>query len=363
MNLLRPDSDTVTLGYQTKTFTGASTQMAASVSTLGKKVSTIAQNADSIGLKVENLTTGMSHTLQVAEDGVTITDANGNAVMISGGQIAANSITADKVNLTGSISFSDLDAAAQNTINSKPDASTVTLITANAISTASISANQITAGTFTGSTLNLDGLLTIQNYGSVGGGIGGANGSRTYGAVLTDFTGSNGILATNAGAKLFSPSFELSVHASGITSYGSLWPGVSGAYNLGSSNFRWNVVYAASSDIITSDREKKNSIHYGLGAYEELYRRLRPVSYKFNDGTSGRTHLGFISQDVEASLEDSKLTSLDFAGFIKSPKLDENGETMEGKYDYALRYEEFIALNTHMIQQLMARVDALENEK
>ena len=29
---------------------------------------------------------------------------------------------------------------------------------------------------------------------------------------------------------------------------------------------------------------------------------------------------------------------------------------------YSLRYEEFIALNTHMIQKLMAQVQSLENE-
>lgn len=324
---------------------------------LARAYSLISKTAEEIRLEVNGLD-GKYTALAVTIDGVTVTDSTGTT-KIKGSSVETSTLKVNAANITGTLTVGNLPAGVAMTSDIPSDYE-ITVITNNAIRTASISANQITAGTFTGSTLNLDGLLTIQNYGSVGGGIGGANGSRTYGAVLTDFTGSNGILATNAGAKLFSPSFELSVHASGITSYGSLWPGVSGAYNLGSSNFRWNVVYAASSDIITSDREKKNSIHYGLDAYEELYRRLRPVSYKFNDGTSGRTHLGFISQDVEASLEDSELTSLDFAGFIKSPKLDENGETVEGEYDYALRYEEFIALNTHMIQRLMERVSALE---
>lgn len=47
---------------------------------------------------------------------------------------------------------------------------------------------------------------------------------------------------------------------------------------------------------------------------------LNPVSYKLNDGTSGRTHYGLIYQDVETILNALGMTSLDFAGFIKSPK-------------------------------------------
>ena len=100
MDLLQPGNDTVTLGYQTATFTGSSTQLAANVSTLGRKVSSIKQSGDQIALKVENLSTGMTHTLRVAEDGVTIIDAEGNAVQISGGQLAANSVTASAIDAT-----------------------------------------------------------------------------------------------------------------------------------------------------------------------------------------------------------------------------------------------------------------------
>lgn len=65
------------------------------------------------------------------------------------------------------------------------------------------------------------------------------------------------------------------------------------------------------------------------------------------------------------------LTGMDFAGFCKDirTKLDENKNEVEvydddGNpiYDYSLRYSEFIALNTHMIQKLYKRVDELEKE-
>ena len=56
---------------------------------------------------------------------------------------------------------------------------------------------------------------------------------------------------------------------------------------------------------------------------------LSPCTYKFNDGESGRTHFGFISQDVEQALAENDMTAYDFAGFCKDVKtetyLDEEG--------------------------------------
>ena len=116
------------------------------------------------------------------------------------------------------------------------------------------------------------------------------------------------------------------------------------------------------------DERRKNSIEYDLTAYEGLFDRLKPTQFKMNNGTSDRFHIGFISQDVEKALDEVGLNSLDFAGFIKSPvyKEDKKGREIEGSeivdYRYGLRYEEFIALNTHMIQKLMARVSELESK-
>ena len=123
---------------------------------------------------------------------------------------------------------------------------------------------------------------------------------------------------------------------------------------LGASGLRWAALYAVTGTIQTSDLQKKNSVGYGLSEYEALFDRLKPVRYKLNDGTSGRYHIGFIAQDVEEELAESGLSTLDFGGFVKSPA---DG----GGYDYGLRYEEFIALNTTEIQRLKARVAELES--
>jgi hypothetical protein len=88
-----------------------------------------------------------------------------------------------------------------------------------------------------------------------------------------------------------------------------------------------------------------------------LFDLLKPVTYKFIDGKSGRTHYGFISQDVEDALENIGLTGLDFAGFCKNSYLDKDGEITTS---YSLRYTEFIALNTHMIKKLQEENNELK---
>lgn len=142
--------------------------------------------------------------------------------------------------------------------------------------------------------------------------------------------------------------------------------------DIGTNSYRMNNIYCYSV-IQTSDKKLKNTIKSIDDSYEELFLSLKPVSYKFNEGK--RTHIGYISQDVEKALENAKLSSMDFAGFCKAPKyirekdehgiieeipvLDKNGEQ---EYSYSLNYSEFIALNTHMIQKLYKRVEELEAE-
>ena len=94
--------------------------------------------------------------------------------------------------------------------------------------------------------------------------------------------------------------------------------------------------------------------------YDAMFDALTPVVYKYNDGTSGRIHTGYIAQDVLAAVENAGLTSTDFAGYIKAKEIDqETGAETETCY---LRYEEFIALNTDQIQKLKARVAELEKK-
>lgn len=149
---------------------------------------------------------------------------------------------------------------------------------------------------------------------------------------------------------------------------GNFMPYVKNEQMLGDPSYKWQGVYASNGTIQTSDEREKENITYDMDRYEEFYSMLKPAWYQMVNGQSGRTHVGFISQDIEIALRESGLTDMDFAGFIKSPLYgeDENGlPKHEGEvvdYAYSLRYGEFIALNTHMIQKLMERVTELENK-
>lgn len=81
--------------------------------------SLITKTAEEIRLSVEGFD-GRISALAVTLDGVTVSDENGQTLIkgssIDTSTIKANSISADKVNLTGSISFGDLTESAQTTI-------------------------------------------------------------------------------------------------------------------------------------------------------------------------------------------------------------------------------------------------------
>jgi hypothetical protein len=133
--------------------------------------------------------------------------------------------------------------------------------------------------------------------------------------------------------------------------------------NLGQSSYRWGTVYLSSAPSVSSDRNLKHDIEDLPRVYKELILRLKPMRFKYNDGDSGRYHLGFISQDVEEVLQELGMDSQEFAGFIKSPIyeiMDENGvydtsSTITG-YIYMLRYEEFIAPAIAVIQEQSTKI-------
>lgn len=97
-----------------------------------------------------------------------------------------------------------------------------------------------------------------------------------------------------------------------------------------------------------SDATLKHDIEQLSDNYSELFNSLKPVRYKYNNGTSNRFHTGFIAQDVMESINESGLSTQDFAALTKI------GNT------YSLRYEEFVSLNTWQIQKLKTRVAELE---
>ena len=137
-------------------------------------------------------------------------------------------------------------------------------------------------------------------------------------------------------------------------------------YDDGYDSFRWANIYGIdcyiSNCACSSDKNKKNSIEYDMQKYEDLFFKLKPTQFKFNEGTGDRYHVGFISQDVGEAIVESGLSTQDFGGFVKAPKKGMTLEADENDCSYYLRYNEFISLNTHMIQKLYKRIELLESE-
>lgn len=108
----------------------------------------------------------------------------------------------------------------------------------------------------------------------------------------------------------------------------------------------WNL---NSSTTITSDKNAKHNIEEMDDRYSSLFDNLKPVRFKYNDGTSDRYHTGFIAQDIQQSLKDTDMSEKEFAALCG------NEETGMG-----VRYSELHALEVKEIQDLKARVKELE---
>ena len=168
----------------------------------------------------------------------------------------------------------------------------------------------------------------------------------------------SGFKIVNNGGAANGPGLEI-----GSRSAGQSWVALEKEYlNAGyrgdtAESARWYaVVFAANEWDNGSDKRLKNSINDFNEKYENFFNNLHPVTFKYNNGRSGRTHSGFIAQEVVASLEESGLSTMDFA----APCLLNYNTDHEGYW--WLRRDQFIALNTWQIQKLKTRVTELENE-
>lgn len=212
-----------------------------------------------------------------------------------------------------------------------------------------------------------NGNLTMQNNEYI-------CGENTHGSTLK-LIGINNSNNVHLGAYGLTNNVYIHGHSYQINFSGAFFrPNDDNKMALGGSSNRWTAVYAKNGTIQTSDRNRKKDITPITDVYEQLFDSIKPVSYMFKDGD--RTHIGAIAQDIEESMTALGLTSLDFGGLCRDqvmeydydeeggeiegterPVLDENGQP---KYEYSLRYSEFIMLAIDQIQKLKKRVEVLE---
>ena len=102
-----------------------------------------------------------------------------------------------------------------------------------------------------------------------------------------------------------------------------------------------------------SDARKKQNMEPFIVQYDKFFNALQPMRYQYIEGTSQRYHTGFIAQQVAVALENSGLTTQEFAGImLHNPEQDDEC--------WFLRRDEFIALNTWQIQLAKQKIAMLE---
>lgn len=122
----------------------------------------------------------------------------------------------------------------------------------------------------------------------------------------------------------------------------------------------------------TSDGRKKKDFRKLLedDRFERFFELLQPMEYRLIENDD-KTHIGFVAQDVEQAMTDCDISENEFYGLehaVFSEKDFESNEEWEkfleqngGENDmYTLCYQEFIALNTVMIQKLQNRCNDFE---
>ncbi len=145
-----------------------------------------------------------------------------------------------------------------------------------------------------------------------------------------------------------------------ISFTGDLMPDPKYKGRIGGDTNRWheiscNMIYAKDSQINTSDIKEKMDIARLPEVYEAVFDALEPVTYKFTENDSGRTHTGLIAQQIKAALDKYGIDTKDFAAYCEWKKTD-------GQIGCGLRYVELIPLCISEIQRLKKRIAKLETQ-
>lgn len=145
---------------------------------------------------------------------------------------------------------------------------------------------------------------------------------------------------------------------------GTVRPGADDAQDLASSSFRFSDLYLVNSPTVSSGEAMKSDIQ-DLPLGLDFVKLMQPRAYKLKGGASGRTHAGFVAEEVEAAILKAGLTTQDVAAFIRAPLVDEDGAPVcdeDGKpmERLGLRYTELLPVVVRGLQEAAGLVDALE---
>ena len=388
-------------------YTGKLNTIQNSIIELKGKTNSIQSTVEETKLEIKDMEKGLSSRIEQTVKSITLEISNGEKtagiVITLENEKGQKQEVSGKIEMTGIVTFKNLSESGQTVINGSNI--TTGTINCNLLNGGTINGQSIRGGTvegtnITGSTFS-GGVFKSEseNYKTeISSGIarttlirlippvsgtGFLPGiARTNQALTSVISGiyfkEDGTIETDGDLEIgFNAQkrlYALAVYTEGcVVGTTMLRPTEDGIISCGHSSYKWSTVYAKDGSINTSDKNLKKDFEDIPEQYEELFLKLTPTLYKFNDGI--RKHSGFVSQDVENAMIECGLTDLDFAGFcrdvkteitidedgkeIEKPVLDENGKE---QYIYSLRYSEFIALNTHMIQKLYKENEEMKTE-
>lgn len=326
-------------------------------------------------------------SLAVTNHGVIFKGLTEGTTTIDGACIKTGTIDADRINLTGAISWSDLSTSLKNeledmTSSSGSADSTLAELTITTGGRTYIDGSMIYTKSIYADAIRLGGQLEVYRtvYGTtIGGYMGWCKGWESKEGIAIMRSASEGqCVCTDEAARLSygtvsnhsqvvaSPdgvtldgknSVIVEINTAGIACFeSSTFHGYS-KITLGSSTYPWPTIYGKTSSVTVSDRDKKNSIEDLPEKYIALFDNITPRRFKMNDGTSDRYHVGYIAQEVEEAMESVGIDTREFGGFVRGYDEDEDGN-LTGEETLMLRYEEFSAIYAAKIKQIEAKYEA-----
>lgn len=133
---------------------------------------------------------------------------------------------------------------------------------------------------------------------------------------------------------------------------GHFIPSSDNTYDIGSSGSAVRLLYTETGTVESSDKRLKTDISTSVIGLKFL-NDLNPVSYKFINGTSDRTHYGLIAQELEEAIKKHKIETKDFAPLVIG---DDEDKT------YGIRYSELISPIIKSIQELSKENENLKKK-
>ena len=217
--------------------------------------------------------------------------------------------------------------------------------------TTNIDGTKIETGTVTASTLRGGTVQLLNGYGTVAGTMNLSSATSASYAVELNSNAAMRIQAAS-GNLFLQGGYGSFVNISSTISCGgaNLAPAGDGYYSCGTAGYRWTDIYSQNAEIQTSDINDKTDVETLPQKYLDMMDNITPLRYKLIDGQSGRYHVGFVAQEVEAAMAAAGVDSMEFGGFVKDK--DDHGNDI-----YMLRYGEFIAILWAKIRALEAKIN------